>query len=39
VLPQAFLQKSLGSQKVSLDLKINRFKIYALELTALLEII
>jgi len=31
-LPQTFLQKSLDSQKISLDLKkITRFKIFALK--------
>jgi len=40
VPPQAFLQKSLDSQKNLLDLKkITRFKVSTLKLTVLLEII
>jgi len=39
-LPQVSLQKSLVLQKLSLDLKkLTRFKISALKLTVLLEII
>jgi len=40
VLPQAFFQKSLDSQKNSLNLKkITRFKIFALNFAVLLELI